>query len=176
MKLYRRNRDILQTGDFLQWSSDTALGWIIQKITKSKWNHTGLIVRFEQYDIERVFTLEALETGVTLNPLSTRIREHKGECAVFPLQDRFDLSRDRMGSYMLRCVGIRYDFFSLIKQAVSRVSTDVERLFCSEFAGLVANRSGIPIPLKPAPRPSDIPDFKVFDHPIYLKRKKEFDE
>lgn len=153
---YYQLRHKLETGDLLLWKSNTILGYLIQWFSKSDVNHAGLVLRLAEYDTERVFTLEALEGGIVLRTLSGRLEAHKGQCFWHPLKTEYGLRYKRIGREALLMVGTKYDFGSLFKQAVCRVSTDAERLFCSEFVALCWHRAGLPVNIDKAPRPGDM--------------------
>jgi hypothetical protein len=130
---YYATRHALETGDGLTWASNTILGKLIQKFSGHKVNHFGLVMRFRQYDEDRIFTLEALEPGIVLRALSERLRHHKGSCYWHPLKPEHHDKRVGVGASALSYVGVGYDYVSLFRQAAMRVSTDAGRLFCSEF-------------------------------------------
>ena len=44
LDLYKQYQPKLRTGDLLSWSSDSALGWLIRKFTKSDVNHSGMVI------------------------------------------------------------------------------------------------------------------------------------
>ena len=159
MKLdrYKRRRPFMQTGDMLTWQSATALGWLIQKFSGSDRNHVGMVIRFRQYDQNRVFTLEALEGGIVLRTLRNRLENHKGKCWWHPLSPAGDPDRHEMGRIALDLVDKKYDFDSLFKQALGRVSVDMARLFCSEYCQVVATRAGVMEPQKLALQPKHYP-------------------
>lgn len=133
LDLYYETRDALETGDGLTWASPTIFGRLIRKFTGHKVNHFGLVIRFRQYDEDRIFTLEALAPGIVLRALSERLRHHKGTCYWHPLKPEFSDKRSGVGCSALSYVGVGYDKVSLFKQAFMRVSTDARMLFCSEF-------------------------------------------
>ena len=68
---------------------------------------------------------------------------------------------DRIGSWAYQHVGTKYDYSSLFKQAIGRVSANAHKLFCSEFWFLACKQAGVPLTGK-APRPGDIPKLDVF--------------
>lgn len=157
LDLYLSKRPLMQTGDLLLWKSDTVLGKAIQWFSKSDVNHAGLVLRLSEYDTERVFTLEALAGGIVLRVLSSRLAAHKGECYWCPLKLEYTIPyRQSLGREALLMVGTKYDYGSLFKQALSRVSTNAEKLFCSEFVGLTWKRAGLPVNTAKAPRPGDM--------------------
>jgi len=133
LDLYYERRHFLETGDGLTWGSKTILGKTIQIVTGYPVNHFGLVIRFRQYDENRIFTLEALRPGIVLRALSERLRNHRGTCYWHSLKPEHNSKRFGIGGSALSYVGVGYDKWSLVKQAVMRVSTDARELFCSEF-------------------------------------------
>lgn len=130
---YFSKRDAIQTGDPIQFQSNTLIGKPIQWRTGSKYNHTAIAIRIKEFDEERVYLLEALGSGTVLNPLSARLREHRGHAWVLPLKADHGPLRRSVGQWALRHVGIRYDYFGVLKQLLCRVSSNARRLFCSEY-------------------------------------------
>jgi hypothetical protein len=149
--MYEDARETMQTGDLLLWRSDTIIGWLIRLKCKG-WNHAGLVLRLPDYEMgtDRRYTMEALETGAGLYPLSRRLAEHKGTCWCFPLRPAFHQERQRIGSRALEYSGTGYDFGSLLWNALGKVSADARRLFCSEYVFLSMGCSG------KAPRPDEM--------------------
>lgn len=133
---YYANRDRMKTGDVLQWDSDTLLGDGIQARKGGDVNHTGLVIRLQEYEGEerRVFTLESLENGVVLNLLSRRLEQFDGHVYFIPLKDDYDPQRGKIGERALSCVGIPYDYPAIIKECFGNAKMDMTRLFCSEAA------------------------------------------
>ncbi len=74
---YKIIRNELQTGDLIFCNGNYFFSKIIQKITKSNWNHVGIIYKDEVLD--RVLVLESENTyGVRLVPLSKYLRDYHG--------------------------------------------------------------------------------------------------
>lgn len=139
MKLerYHRFQQKMRTGDLLSWSSDSALGWLIRKFTQSDINHSGMVIRFQDYEekhgASRRFTLEALGPGVELNVLSRRLENFKGRVYWHALKEEYDDKRPLLGAAALQFAGVKYDYRSLLKNVFGRVSAEAARLFCSEY-------------------------------------------
>lgn len=166
MNLYLKNRHLMDTGDILQWHSKTAIGWIIRKFTKSEFNHTSIVVR----PYGRIMILEALENGVHDKPVSDRFKTFKGDVYWCKLKPEFDIYRRSIGYNAYGLIGTEYDFGSLFKQAIMRVSAEANKLFCSETAYIAIKRSSLPIPNDPkyAPRPSDIEEMGCWEPGIKI--------
>ena len=168
MALYRSWRPNIWTGDLLEWQSKSALGWLIRKFTGRDVNHTGLVIRFQNFDRERVYTLEALAAGVYPNLISRRLKNHRGKVFWLQLKPKFDCLRPAIAREGMKYVGIKYDYKSLLKQAVSRVSADASTFFCSELAYLVTLEAGLPIEKEYAPRPGGFGSLGIYKKRIRI--------
>jgi uncharacterized protein YycO len=168
LTLYEKYRQEMQTGDALLYRSSTWLGWAI-RLFSPRYNHAGLVVRLNQYEGAecRVWTLEALEHGVVLNYLSRRLIDTKGEVWWYPLKTSYNAERPRVGEYALTQSGQPYDYKSLFKNILGRVSANARELFCSELAFLSWQYAGI-VKGSKAPRPGDIPGLGIFLDPIKI--------
>jgi len=167
--LYQYNRSLINTGDAIQWRSSTSLGFLIRKFTGGDVNHTALVIRINNYD--RVFQLEALKPGIVLTSLSRRLAMHKGEAFWLSLLTRYDDYRPAIGEWAASFVGAKYDYRSLFRQIFGRVSAEASRFFCSEYAYLAWQNSGIPMqnPSGKAPRPCDVPALGIFGPQVKIK-------
>ena len=133
----------MATGDGLQWSSYTLIGKAIQLATRDKINHFGLVIRFREFLEDRIFTLEALESGIVLRSLRERLESHRGKCWWLPLKPKFIMHRKFVGAAMLSYAGVRYDYPDLCMQLFGRVDVDPRLLFCSEYGQICWEDSGI---------------------------------
>lgn len=165
LQLYYLFRDRMQTGDLVEIRTHSITGCGIRRVTKKSVNHTALVLKFYQYDQERVFILEALEHGIVLNLLSRRLLDLDGRAVWLGLTDSWDGFRPAIGREALKYVGVAYDFGSVIKSALSRVSADARRLFCSEFAYLALLDGGLPVHRDTVPWPGEMFDLGVFHRP-----------
>lgn len=188
LSLYHQHRNSMQTGDALQWRSRGTLGWLIRRLSKNvdptkrklpgyDVNHTGLVIRFRKYDVERIFTLEALEGGIVLNPLSYGIASYNGNVWWMPLKRKYRKTRPAIGKHALGYAGINYDFPGLFEQSHKRVMLDDNLLFCSEYATICwmkgfANHLFQELQgLKISPRPCDVPDLGIFQKVVEISGK-----
>lgn len=136
---YDYHRPNIQTGDAILWSSNTPIGWFIQTGTGSKYNHISLVIRFNEYDTERVFILEAKAHGIVLRSLRDRLNKFHGKAYWMPMRDIFAPLREDMGREGLNLVGTPYDIkpyfalFDALRYGPGKVKIDDERLTCSEF-------------------------------------------
>lgn len=158
----------MRTGDCLLYRSKTLLGWVIRLFSPT-FNHAGLVVRFDQYQGQecRLWTLEALEHGVVLNYLSRRLGECDAEVWWYPLKDKYNSKRDLVGEFALVQSGQPYDYDSLFKNILGRVSVNARELFCSELAFMSWRYAGI-VKGDTAPRPGDIPGLGIFKEKVQI--------
>ena len=170
MKLdrYYKLRYHMKTGDLLLYKSCSTIGWLIRRFTKADVNHAGLVVHLVDYGGERRFTLEALEGGIEFHILSQRFKKFKGEVYWYQLKDEFDFQRYDIGTWAFKHTGVGYDYSSLLKQAVCRVSADAERFWCSEYCYMAYRDCGIVERLAYPPTPGDMPELGIFKDPIQL--------
>lgn len=170
LELYMRYRSHMQTGDLLLWKSHTLLGWMIRLFSRGEVNHAGLVLKLEEFAHlkERRWTLEALEPGIVLHLISNRLAKFDGEVWWYPLKDEFYEHRANLGEWAIAMVGTPYDYGSLFKNALGRVSVNANRLFCSEYAYMAYKENGLPVYQKKAPRPADMPGLGIFKDKVKL--------
>ncbi len=169
LKMYMQVRHIMRTGDCLLWKSNSIVGWLIRKFSKGNVNHASLVISLSEYGNlkDRRFLLEALPSGIVLRLLSRRLMNFKGKVWWYPLRDEYNDNRDRIGEWALTQVGISYDYPSLFKNIIGKVSADAHKFFCSEYAFMGWIAGGIKLKGK-APRPCDIPKLKIFKKAIRI--------
>lgn len=160
----------MQTGDALLWKGYGIGSWLIRKLSKGNFSHAGLVIAPDEFESEqnRRWTMEALAQGVVLRLLSRALVEYNGECWWYPLRDIYNTNRDAVGKYAMCQAGIGYDYDSLVKQAIFRVTPDARKQFCSEHCFLAWKHAGIPILSRLAPRPGDIPFLGIFKKPVRI--------
>jgi hypothetical protein len=165
---YNKIRDTLQTGDLIQWRSDTLLGSAIRYFSHGPVNHSGLVVRLDDFKgmSDRVWTLEAMD-GIELHRLSRRLKEFKGDVWIYPLKDEYDNLRSLIACWAAEKEGTPYDFGSLFRNVLGKVNADARRLFCSEYAYLAYHAVKI-VRLMKAPTPADMPGLGIFKEPIMI--------
>jgi hypothetical protein len=141
--IYDLAKGQMKTGDMLQWRSNSLLGWAIRLKTQGQRpqyekdhdinvNHTCMVIRLAEYEGEerRRWTQEALEHGVVLNLLSRRLEQFDGSVYWYRLRPEFN--RTAIGQVALSLIGVPYDYGSILKQLIAKVSVDARNLFCSE--------------------------------------------
>lgn len=161
---YELNRDQMKTGDLLLWRSNSLLGVIIRRFSKGIVNHASLLVRLSEYEgIERrVFTSEALEHGIVLNLLSKRMKEYDGDIWWYQLKPEWNVERTKIGERAFEYMGTPYDYDSLFKNAICKVSAEATKLFCSEYYYICLGQKG------KAPTPQDLISFGWFNKPVLI--------
>jgi len=169
LDLYYKHRPEMKSADLLQWQSYTALGWVIRKFSRSTVNHSGQVLDLALCKdlLDRMWTLEALEGGLDINLISSRLEGYKGRVWWHPLLAEYDEFRTRIRSLaLMRATEYghkSYDFGGLFKNALGRVSANAREYFCSEFVYLNCRDVGMPLgdwPREIAPRPGDMDRFK----------------
>jgi len=164
LSAYNAAKDGMKTGDLLQWRSDSLVGALIRWRTKSGVNHSSLVLRLSEYEglERRRWTTEALEHGTVLNLLSRRLETFGGECWWYPLQDSWNEYREKVGEWALKMIGVPYDYESIFKQIVGKVSADARALFCSEYCYMAYGLIG------KAPSPGEMPELGIFKEPVKI--------
>lgn len=162
--LYNSVKGLMKTGDLIQWHSNSLIGKLIRMKTGWYVNHSSLVMCFPQYEGEqhRRFTTEALEHGIVLNFLSKRLEVYKGEVWWYSLKDEWESRRNSIGMMALEYVGTPYDYLSLAKQVMGKVSTNAKRFFCSEYCYFCYGFSGV------APNPGEMPGLGIFKDPVKI--------
>ena len=165
LKAYNEVKRLIQTGDLLMWSSDRIIGKAIRWRTLSEFSHASLAIRLAEYEGAecRRFTTEALADGVVLNILSARLANYDGRCWWFPLdEEKCRVKRSHVGECALAFIGTPYDYQSILRLCLRRVSTEINKVFCSEYAAICYGLGG------EAPTPADMPKIGIFKEPVRL--------
>lgn len=159
-------RPWLTTGAVILWQGRSLLSRAIRLFTP--YSHASLVVRgLDDLDRNRVFLVEALETGLELRLLSERVKGYNGRVFAFRPYGLTKSAQGRVKSFAIdQCArGIRYDYKGLLANIFGRVSEDARRYFCSEFAALALEQAGVyrsaPFLGFHAARPGDIPKWFV---------------
>jgi hypothetical protein len=140
--IYNAVKDKMKTGDGVGFVNtgfiSKAIMWKTHKDVAPnnpiQLSHFGGIIRAGKYEgkEERRFTIEAMNEGFYPDILSHVIKDYKGHIYWYPLQDEWDEHRDHLGAEILSMIGIGYDWLSIGKQLVGKVSADARKMFCSE--------------------------------------------
>lgn len=162
---YNKFKQQMKTGDLLLWRSNSLLGATIRFFSKGPFNHASIVMCFPEYEGEecRRWTTEALEHGTVLNLLSRRLDKYDGQVWWFPLKDDWEQQRSIIGRRALSMIGIGYDYKSLFKNILGKVSAEARRLFCSEYYFLSLGMEG------KAPTPAGLPSLGIFKQEVQIK-------
>lgn len=157
--IYQALRQDIKSGDCILWQGNGLLSRLI--MLYGGYSHASLVVRLDEYDglKDRIFLVEALPSGLELRLASKRIEEYNGCAFHFRPDGITDKQRETAACIALdACAkGIKYDFGSLIRNALARVNINVRTFFCSEFVWWVWEGIGLVERRKTAPRPGDLP-------------------
>lgn len=159
---YRSVRPHVVTGDAILWKGRSLVARMIRLWTP--FNHASLVVRLQRYDTleQRVFLVEALASGLELRLLSKRLENYDGEAFWFHVEMTEEQRSQILDFALTTCAsGIPYDYESLFKNILGRVSADATKYFCSEFVFDAWVHAGVTYypPSGSAPRPGDIPNW-----------------
>jgi len=192
--MYSQYRDQIKTGDAILFSSNRSfIGWIIQKLTHSNFNHAAGVVRLEEFSgmIDRIYLAEA-KFKVCFTRLSYILEKYNGSIYLVKLRSEMDPIRPYIASSYLDDLGKFYDFKGCIGNIFGRVPMDTTHLFCSELwwhgilDGYDKYRKEWGSDIKPvgslvsnsleylkgrAPTPADIPNLSVVEVLINITEK-----
>ena len=148
---YNKMRPKIKTADSLVWQTNTVIGKMMQCWGRSPYTHVSMIVRFLEYDVERVYVFEEHKHGAVLLPLSNRILAHNGHAWVFPLNPDLDTIRKSMAAWALSKQGTKFDYKGLFENIGYRISEHTRKMICSAYywlafeegAGIKRDKSGV---------------------------------
>jgi hypothetical protein len=169
LSLYTKVRPEMKTGDHLGWRSNSAIGYFIRVFSRGDINHSSIVIKVDGVNDHR-FDLGANKKAVELHKLSWMLREYRGEVWWYPLKDEYEERRQLIEQAAFKLIDIGYDYNSLIKNMVGRVSTNMSKLFCSETYNLIMLQAGIGTGyLHVAPTPADIDQkFTIFKDKVQI--------
>lgn len=154
---YSDVRRSLGTGHVILWQGDGLLSRAIRIF--SEYSHASLVVALfdEAGQRNRLYLVEALETGLELRHLSKRLAGYAGRVRVWMPPLRV-MQQSIIQQWALdRCAdAIRYDYGGLFANILGRVSRDARRYICSEFVWDALITAGVVERTPKAPRPGDI--------------------
>lgn len=160
LSLYYKHQKDIRTGDHIGWRSDGIIGHLIRWCTTDSINHSSMAIRLQYEGLDkRRFDMGALNRGMEFHLLSKLLRNYNGHVWWYPLKDDYGDLRPVFARRAFTILDTKYDYGSLFKNVLGRVSTNAEKFFCSEawnwiVAGAGVN-TGFPISNK-APTPADI--------------------
>ena len=169
---YYKVRHLIKTGDHLGWKSDGIVGCLIRLKTGNTINLSSMAIKLDYEGLgQRRYDVGALNRGIEFHMLSRMLEKYNGKVWWYPLKDKYNELRSRIAVKAFEVVDIPYDYDSLFKNVLGRVSTNFSKLFCSEFYNWDLYTSGIdtgwPVPGK-APTPADIDKFKIFKEKVRI--------
>lgn len=150
-------RETLFTGCAILWRDNSLLSRAIRMW--SEFSHASLVVRMFDAGAgkDRVYLIEALELGLTLRHLSTRLAEYRGQAYVFrPVLSPRQQNAIRLFATDKTAEGVRYDYKGLFANIFGRISMDARRYICSEFVWAAWLHANAVADIGKAPRPGDI--------------------
>ena len=152
-------RHKIRSGDIILWKGNGFISRLIRLFTP--YSHASLVVKLDRYKglRDRVFLIEALATGLEPRLLSKRLKNYDGEAYLLqPLDLNPEISEKITILALEKCAEhITYDFKSLIKNILGRVSLSARQFFCSEWVWWVRVQVGLADGTTKAPRPGDLP-------------------
>ncbi len=189
IKTYDELRPLFKSGDLMEFAANSTLGSAIRYFTKQGVNHSTMCLNFDDYKNfagNRKFIIEAEVNGINMHTASQDIKtclSSGGSAYWYPLLSQYDSCRPALEKFALSLDGKPYDYGSLLKNAMSKVSANMRHLFCSEavFCTLVgggvlsdyffdAEGNVIDSNNKPvmAPRPGEFCQYKVYGEPVMI--------
>lgn len=158
-KSYARHRNDIRTGDLILFESKDMISRMIRWKTKSTITHAAMAFWLEQpLGNLRLFILESVLTGLSLNYLSNRVSWYlpHGDMYWHKMRPKFRENGPAAADVLLKNVGTFYDFKDLIRQAITRVTINPSKLFCSEAVAFAwKDIAGLPDDFA-APYPSEM--------------------
>jgi len=165
MNRYAELRHKMKTGDAILWTGSGIISWLIR--LKSKRSHASLVVRLKKYQglRDRVFLVEALAGGLELRLLSERVHGYRGSVSLVSTDLNGGQRRVCRNRALVKCAeGIKYDYGSLFRNILGRVSVNVRRFFCSEFVWWIWQEASYVEKNTKAPVPGDLEEYgTIFD-------------
>lgn len=142
---YQQERELIKTGDLLQWRGNYPFSHIIRHGTKQFYNHASFAIRLAEYS-DHVYSIEALDNGLFLYRLSTLLEKYDGSIDYFPLKADYNECAKAAAAWLLDRQGVKYDWsgclsnrgalyrrFGMERLAKETIApADEAQLFCSE--------------------------------------------
>ena len=157
---YYEVQSFIRTGDHLGWKSKGIIGRLIRLKTGNTINHSSMAIRLRYPGLEkRRFEMGALNRGMEFHMLSRMLEKYNGKVWWYPLKDDYDPLRVEIAEKAFDIIDVKYDYGSLFKNLLGRVSTEASKFFCSEAYNWILNTVGIDTGFSlggKAPTPADI--------------------
>jgi hypothetical protein len=164
-------RNLIKTGDLVEFASNGIIGRAIMAVTHKKVSHSALVVRLPYANSERRYIIEAVRTGLEFQLLSDVLQHYDGKVIWYGLKAKYDDRRDIIGEWAFQELSQHkgYDFGGVVAQLWGRVSLDAKKYFCSELIDDAYISCGIITPdPKGARRPGDFVPLSIFDCQAHL--------
>jgi uncharacterized protein YycO len=164
LSFYATIRHKIGTGDIFECCGNYPVSRMIRFVTGYSTNHTGILIRFSEYDADRVYTTEALDGGFMPWPFSKRIAEYDGQIYWHRLKPEYDRFRAGAARWTIRNWGKPYDHRAMLsnwRKIFRKLPEEIDdtMLYCSE-AVFMAFKIGAEVPwlqhLMHAPVPGQI--------------------
>ena len=125
-----------KTGDILLTSSDAWYSKIIKWKTKSEFNHVGIIYRLfdRRLNIKIPFIIEAISTGVTMQPLINYFKESKNtDLYLFRHKLVNENNLPLIIGKSLEYIGANYDYQQLFALLFNGKIDNDKKMICSQL-------------------------------------------
>jgi len=164
-------RNLIKTGDLVEFASNGIIGSSIMAVTGKGVSHSSIVIRLPYEGSPRRYIIEAVRTGLEFHLLSDVLQHYDGRVIWYGLKPEFDPKRAILGEWLFAELSQHksYDFGGVIAQLFGRVSLDSKRYFCSEVIDAAYIAAGI---IQPDPagarRPGDFVPLGIFDSQAHL--------
>lgn len=136
LKKYYDYRENIKPGDLISFSDHPSIiSRLISLRTGSIHTHSAMVIDRIGPTGQRLLIIESLNSGPAPRYLSDRVKNYKGNVWHFPLKFVTGQQRENAVACVwdFVCRGVKYDYHSLFKQIIARVSINARELFCTEM-------------------------------------------
>jgi hypothetical protein len=151
MRIY--TLDDVKPGDPIIWQGPDNLDKVIEWKSDG-FSHASVAMTYPQYPFE-LWVYEEVGGGLVQNYFPT-VRERHGKPFLLPLKSELDEYRDAIILWMLKNLGIKYDYWGVTKNLFGHFAPDISRMFCSEAVELDFYDTGLIPEPKVASRPGEL--------------------
>ena len=137
---YSLIREKIKSGDVITWEGKGLISWLIRRWSNRSHASMCLDLADDNGD-ERKYIIEAWEGEFNMRLLSRRLKEYSGKAFWHHLNPELDPFRKMIEYNSLSLLGTKYDYKSLFKNMLGRVSANAKQLFCSEAICLILLQS-----------------------------------
>ncbi len=147
---YSDIRETIANGDVLLYEGKTFYSWVIKKMTRSRFSHAGIAVRWN----ERLMVMEAVSRGVVVTPFSASVGHYNGRVHLFTSKRLLgEEERKRMIIFAQEELGKEYAllkaiwlgiklFFNWKPEKRNKLKRE-RKLFCSAYVAQIYNSIGV---------------------------------